>query len=251
MGERGGKFLGTELLLLAAGAVAVWVTHRSWLPCEATMLNGTPFDTGGPEFSETCLAAMDRSIGFPFASWSESPDQQLLNALNTVTLLLLGLGWLALVRHRRDLGTRARVLLASAPGVLNLVLAAVAGVGTFRPTDEFPLIGSLVILVMDVGAILAVIILLSHADPATSTVTRIRIVLLALATSAASFGHLMFDYSMMSRFSTANWDSPPGSGYLTAFAIAVFAIASMILGIGERLRRHSVRGAYGTRVRLA
>ena len=134
MGERGGKFLGTELLLLAAGAVAVWVTHRSWLPCEATMLNGTPFDTGGPEFSETCLAAMDRSIGFPFASWSGSPDQQLLNALNTVTLLLLGLGWLALVRHRRGLGTRARVLLASAPGVLNLVLAAVAGVGTFRPT---------------------------------------------------------------------------------------------------------------------
>lgn len=40
---------------------------------------------------------MDSSIGFPLATWLERP-QQLVNALNAAALVLLGLGWLALVR---------------------------------------------------------------------------------------------------------------------------------------------------------
>ena len=64
MGERGGKFLGTELLLLAAGAVAVWVTHRSWLPCEGTMLNGTPFDTGAQSLPFAATRSGDLQLAF-------------------------------------------------------------------------------------------------------------------------------------------------------------------------------------------
>ena len=46
----------------------------------------------------------------------------------------------------------------------------------------------------------------------------------------------------MINFSEANWDSPPGSGYLTAFSIALFAILSMLLGgLGRLERRLLVR----------
>lgn len=85
-------------MFLTASAVVVWLTHLSWLPCAGSMLRGTPFDSAQQaDFSEACLRAMDSSVGFPLATWLERP-QQLVNALNAAALVLLGLGWLALVR---------------------------------------------------------------------------------------------------------------------------------------------------------
>jgi hypothetical protein len=42
---------------------------------------------------------------------------------------------------------------------------------------------------------------------------------------------MMADYAIMSRFSDANWDSPPGSGYLTVAVLTISAILTAIMAL--------------------
>ncbi len=239
-----GTLLPTELLLLAASGVVILVTYLAWTPCAGSMLEGTQFDPSPNEwasFTEACHAAMDHGDGFPVSGWLESPLQRTVNGLNAIALLLLGGAWLMLVRNWHPRGV-LRLVLASLPGMLNLWLAGVAALAFVWPPAEAPAAASIAALLMDITWLVSVIALLADRDMPLSVVLATRVVLLALATTAASFGHLLVDYSVMINFSEANWDSPPGSGYLTAFSIALFAILSMLLGgLGRLERRRLVR----------
>jgi hypothetical protein len=228
-----------ELLLIAASGVIVWVTYLGWTPCAGSMLEGTQFDPTPHEwtFTQACHEAMDHGDGFPVSGWLESPLQRTVNGLNAIALLLLGVAWLMLVRNWGGLRRGVRMLLAALPGLLNLWLAGVAAVSFVWPPSEFPGLASVAMLAMDLAGVAAVVVLLASPAPGSASIARsIRVVLLALATTAASFGHLFSDYAFMVGFSEANWDSPPGSGYLTAFSIGLFAILSMIVGAVGRLR---------------
>lgn len=230
-----GGFLAAELLLIAASGVVVWVTHLGWAPCAGSMFESTQFDPTPHDanFSPACYEAMDHGDGFPISSWLESPLQQTVNGLNAIALLLLGLAWVLLVRSRGVQGVRA--LLASLPGVLNLWLAAVATAGFIWPPAETPGTAGIAILLMDIAGLVGVLVLLSGTAASRSAGSGIRIVLLAFAVTAPSLSRILTDYLVMSTFSEANWDSPPGTGFLTAFSIALFAILSMIVGVIARL----------------
>lgn len=233
---RAGGFLLTELLLIAASGVVVWVTYLGWVPCAGSMLEGTQFDPTPHEwdFSKACHEAMDHGDGFPISSWLESPLQQTVNGLNAVALLLLGVAWLMLVRNRGIRG-RIRILLASLPGLLNLWLALVATVAFIWPPAETPAAGGITVLLMDVAGFVGAIVLLTASPTSLPAGNGIRVILVALAVTAPSLGHLLTDYMVMIGFSEANWDSPPGTGYLTAFSIALFALLSMVVGLIARL----------------
>lgn len=224
-----------ELLLIAASGLVVWITHLGWAPCAGSMLEGTQFDPTPHDwnFTEACTAAMDHGDGFPISGWLESPLQQTVNGLNALALLLLGVAWLALVR---GWGVRGRGwLLASLPGLANLGLAGVAAAAFVWPPAGVLAVTSVGMLMMDLAGIIGVIAVMASAGATHSTASWIRVVLLGLAVTAAGFGHLMTDYLVMTSFSEANWDSPPGTGFLTAFSIGVFALLSMIVGAVGRL----------------
>ena len=233
---RAGGFLLTELLLIAASGVVVWVTYLGWVPCAGSMLEGTQFDPTPHDwnFSKACHEAMDHGDGFPISSWLESPLQQTVNGLNAIALLLLGVAWLLLVRNWGIRG-RIRILLASLPGLFNLWLAVVATAAFIWPPAETPTAASITILLMDVAGFIGAIVLLTASPTSLSADRGIRVILVTLAVTAPSLGHLLTDYIVMTGFSEANWDSPPGTGYPTAFSIALFALLSMIVGVITRL----------------
>jgi hypothetical protein len=57
-------------------------------------------------------------------------------------------------------------------------------------------------------------------------------------TTAFGVMHMIAEYMIMIRFSDANWDDPPGTGYLTVATIAISAILTAIMTL-----RTSQRGA--------
>ncbi len=233
---RAGGFLLTELLLIAASGVVVGVTYLGWVPCAGSMLEGTQFDPTPHDwnFSQACHEAMDHGDGFPISSWLESPLQQTVNGLSAIALLLLGVAWLMLVRNWGIRG-RIRMLLASLPGLFNLWLAVIATAAFIWPPAETPTAASTTILLMDVAGFVGAIVLLTGSPTSLPAGSGIRVIFVTLAVTAPSLGHLLTDYIVMAGFSEANWDSPPGTGYLTAFSIALFALLSMIVGVIARL----------------
>ncbi len=48
-------------------------------------------------------------------------------------------------------------------------------------------------------------------------------------TTAFGFIHVGTEYVIMTSFSDANWDSPPGTGYLTVATITISAILTAIM----------------------
>ena len=56
-----------------------------------------------------------------------------------------------------------------------------------------------------------------------------RLVVVLWGTTAFGFIHLMAEYTIMTNFSDRNWDSPPGTGYLTVAVIALSAILAAIM----------------------
>lgn len=84
------------------------------------------------------------------------------------------------------------------------MLAGIAAVALVQPPAEMPWIASVTMLLIDVSTVVAVIVLLTIAAPGQSTLTQVRLVLLALAACAAGIGRLMVDYVFMIGFSEAN-----------------------------------------------
>ncbi len=52
-----------------------------------------------------------------------------------------------------------------------------------------------------------------------------------LESTAFGLGHFIFDYAMMTVFSGADWDVPPGTGYGTALVLVVAALSTAMMTI--------------------
>jgi hypothetical protein len=57
----------------------------------------------------------------------------------------------------------------------------------------------------------------------------LRLVVVLCGTTAFGAIHVIAEYAIMIRFSHANWDSPPGTGYLTVAVITISAIVTAIM----------------------
>ena len=204
-------------LLLASGAAAAGSTYRYWLPCRGSMLSGSVFRdyAYGPDFTDACLRRMDSGTPFPFPltgpeSTPGSPQ------LAVAAMVLAGLAWIVIV-----LGSRWPRWIA--------VVAVLPSVATFAMAPlTAPHTSWLLLMIIDLAALVALIAILD-GRPELRAVGRLRLV--AALWGAAAFGAVpsMLEYLIMVRLSDANWDTPPGTGYLLAAVPVAAAILTTIL----------------------
>ena len=68
--------------------------------------------------------------------------------------------------------------------------------------------------------------------PTNRRATAVRLV---VAWGSTAFGgvHQAFDYSAMVMFSAANWDVPPGTGYLTVAVLGLSGLLTLAYGLRQ------------------
>ena len=148
--------------------------------------------------------------------------------LGATAMVLAALAWLALVLAMRwSSKTKAVALL---PALVTLVLAVVAaaGIGAARSSSEpVSLWLGLAVELMAVAAFSA--IWAWEKGIRGLGLARILIVLWG-ATSFGAF-HLAGEFVIMMSWSSANWDVPPGTGWLTVTGLTVSAVLTAALSL--------------------
>jgi hypothetical protein len=128
-------------------------------------------------------------------------------------MALLGVAWLALVLGLRwQLRTKA--------------VAAVLGLATLAFRDgSIPL---MLLLNSEVAAVVALVVI-SAWQPEVHGRGVLRLAVVLWGTTAFGAIHTIVEYVIMINFSEADWDSPPGTGYLTVATITISAILTVIM----------------------
>jgi hypothetical protein len=202
--EQRWPWLLTAGLMLASAAAFAWSTYLHWLPCRGSMLLGSIIqgdDSVGGRFSDLCLRRMDGDQG----PWESE--------LQVVAMVLLGAAWLALVLGMRwQLRTKA--------------VAAVLGLATLVLRDgSIPL---MLLLNSELAAVIALVAILAW-QPEVRGRRVLRLVVVLWGVTAFGAIHTIVEYVVMINFSDANWDAPPGTGYLTVATITISAILTVIM----------------------
>ncbi|MFT4216746.1 MAG: permease prefix domain 1-containing protein [Micropruina sp.] len=231
--------LAAGLLMLAAGAAAVAI-YLHWLPCGGDAITT---DT----IQDACLTRMDTSWAFPFApeAGERSPAADLFRLAGLLLLVLtgatLGLGQPWCRRVRWAILAPVLPILAMAADTVWLILDPSTdphlGIAAALPLD--------VLIGVGLAAVATVIAPLDEGSggwvrnmpgqaPISYTAAQWRAALLLLGMSAPSFTHAVAEYMVMIGLSDLNWDTPPGTGYLTAGWIAACAIVSLLVGLFAR-----------------
>lgn len=213
------------LALIAAAFTGAAATYLWWLPCQGRMLVGTAY---GPRYSDSllgraCIDRMNDGTPFPLPTGVALSTPGLLH-LSTLTVLLVGVAWLVPVACLpRDVSARVGI---SLPGWAVVVVAALGVVTGFGGLG----IGYLADLLLNVFVLVSVVLLIGQRAPGLA-----RFVVAALPVSALGFVGMVVDYSLMIRWSDADWDSPPGSGYLSAALFLVCGVTVLVMtAVGGR-----------------
>jgi hypothetical protein len=203
-------------LMLASAVAAGWSTYRYWLPCRGSMLSGSIinryYDYVGPGFSDACLRRMDGDQG-PWES-----------GLYVLATALAGLAWLTLVYGlRRRPGTTAAVV-AALPGLATLVLAGAMSIA------EVAAAGALMLLSLTIELAAAVAFLAIPVwHPDLDLRRLLRLVVVLWGTTAFGGIHTIAEFIVMVNFTEADWDTPPGTGYLSVATLTISAILTVIM----------------------
>jgi hypothetical protein len=209
--EQRWPWLLTAGLMLASAVAAAWSNYLRWLPCRGSMLRGSIIHDYGYDsrFSDLCLRRMDGDEG----TWESE--------LQVVAMVLLGVAWLTLVLGLR---WQLRTKLAALPGLATLALAGAEAIGDAALGQDGE-----VLLILAVGielsALVALVAILSDVDSPRF----VRLLVVLWGTTAFGFIHVATEWVTMTSFSDANWDTPPGTGYLTVATITISAILTAIM----------------------
>lgn len=215
MEERRWPWVVSGLLFVAAGGVSGVAAYLWSLPCADAVLPG-----GRDDMSFACVKILDGSV-LP-------PEHLLVTRVQVAALVLLGLGWLAVLiggswtRESRWMTTPLAVMVFAQAGLL------LVGDGF----SDGVYLGAM--WLTDVAAIAAACgVLVPTARP--------RLVLLGiLAVCAAGSAGLvawMVDYLIAFWLSGSYWeDNPPGTGYLLAIGLLAigFAILALSRSVGAK-----------------
>lgn len=226
----------TEGLLILAALSAATAIHLHWLPCGGDA-------TAPMRIHDACLARMDTGWAFPFAP-EASERSPATDGFRLAGLLLLALAWSVFSlchpwrrRVRWVIALPALPLLAMAADTAWLMTAPAAESQWWAENapaalDLFTLasIATIVLAAAPLGERVAAADRAAGPPPISYGSFRWRGVLLLMAVSAPSFLRAAVEYFTMAGFSEPNWDTPPGTGYLTAISIAAFAIGSLLTG---------------------
>jgi hypothetical protein len=226
--------------LLGSGITAGVATYRHWMPCEGSLLAETVLEPFGPrvDFSDECLRRMDGGALFPVPDVAERAPGVV--ALGGTAMMLAGFAWLVLVLAMRWSGrTRAVAVL---PALLTLVLsgAAVVGVGAARSSSE--LVSVWLAAAVDVTAVAALCAIWSW-ETAVRGRDLLRILIMLWSVTSFGFFRLAIDLTIMMAWSSANWDVPPGTGWLTVAGLLASSVVAAVMTCGsgpgpQRVVRH-------------
>jgi hypothetical protein len=201
--------------MLASAGAAAWSNYLHWLPCRGSMLRGSiihdyGYDYDGSRFSDLCLRRMDGDEG----PWESE--------LQVVAMALLGVAWLTLVLGLR---WQARTKLAALPGLATLALAGAEAIGVAALGQDGEVLLILLMAGIELSALVALVAILSDVD----SPRYVRLLVVLWGTTAFGFIHVATEWVTMTSFSAANWDTPPGTGYLTVATITISAILTAIM----------------------
>ncbi len=220
------------VLLFASAVLTAVSVHLHWIPCRGSMLNGTVFATSATvEFTDACLSRMDTGIPFPYppeiteqAPWaSELGGIAMMLAVASWVLLVLGL------RLRR--GTTWIALIAAVLPALVAVMGLLAARNRQRDPDAY--ISGWLWISVDVVAVAVILVLWWRKSELRSGVLP-GLVFVLWGATAFGMGHAIVEYIGMSAFNENNWDTPPGTGWITVAVLVIAGSAS--LGFGGRRR---------------
>lgn len=230
MKERRWPWTVSGLSLTLAAVTGAVATYLWWLPCRGRMLVGTAF---GPTYSDAllgdgCIDRMNEGTPYPLpteAAWT-APG---LLALSTLTMILVAVAWVVPVAVL-PMTALARAGIA-VPGV-TVALVALMGVATALGPESVEPLAYLLDFLLNISAVVGLGLLIAARAPGLA-----RFVLVAVCVSAFGFFGMIGDYMIMVHWSDASWDSPPGSGYLTAALLLVCGVAVLIMTALSRQSR--------------
>ncbi|MGV8845889.1 hypothetical protein [Tessaracoccus sp.] len=226
-------WIAAGFLLLASSALAAASIYLLWLPCQGSMLDGTMF---GPqevqEIAEGCSQRMDE--GLPLAYFPEDVGRTpSASQLGGLAMMVASASWIVLIlglrlrRHSTWIALSAAVFPVIFAG-LNLAAAINPASGVHR------LVSPWLWLAVDVAALVIFVVLCTNLR----SLGKGKLVGLGFVLwGATSFGliHLLTDHFSMVTFNDYNWDSPPGTGWITVCVPVIAGAASLWVG----RRRHA------------
>lgn len=231
MGGTTRLWLTSAGLLAGAGVLTGMAVTRYWQPCAENMLTGSVFNgyRYEPQFSDTCLSAMDEAPAFPLPTAGEGWTAG--GWLGVVAAVLLAAAWLRLIPSLRVSGLTR--LVAALPGVIVIALAVSAAVPITWPPGSVDLLGLTAYLLVDVATLLA---FAGLAGSGMRGIELFRYGLVLLAATSVGGVRQVLEYVVAVSLSDANWDSPPGTGYLTVAFIGLAALTTFVLGCRQGSR---------------
>ena len=223
MAGRSKLWLLSAALIAAGAALEAAAVTLYWRPCAGTMLNGSiaigyRYDS---EFTAECLEAMDRAplfmLPLPGSGWT------LIGLLAAAAGILLAASWLVLLPALRL--PKLVSLAAALPGLLAIALVVNAVVLSLGPAVVDDGLGRALEVLSEVSMLLAVVIIGAAGVAGTLL---FRAVIVALVATSTGLFHQITEYIAATVLSDANWDVPPGSGYLTVVVCLVAASATVV-----------------------
>jgi hypothetical protein len=146
--------------------------------------------------------------------------------LNIAAMALAGVAWLTLVLGMRwELRTKA---VAAPSGLATLALAGAAAIPGDAGHGEDDFFPGMLVLTIELAVVVA-LVAISAWQPEVHGRGVLRLVVVLWGTTAFGVIHVVAEYAIMIKFSDANWDSPPGFGYLTVATITISAILTAIM----------------------
>jgi hypothetical protein len=239
--------------LLGAGIAAGAATYQYWRPCEGSLLVGTILQPFSPQkdFSDACLRRMDGGTPFPMPEVAERAFGVV--ELVVVATVLAALAWLILVLGLRW-SWKTKVV-AVVPGLATGVLAATTGPAIVDagglPSESVFWLG----MAGDLTAVVALMAIWAW-EPDVRGVGFARVVIVLWGTTSLGFSHMAADFLIMATLSVANWDVPPGTGWLTVAGLTASAVVTAVLtlssgsGEAQTLRGHAEPGLLESRTEV-
>ena len=235
-------WLLAALLNLGAGVALGVSTYLHWLPCRGSMLSGSIVRgfAYGPDFSDACLRRMDSGLPFPTPAelGERAPGA---TELAVVAIVLAAVAWLLVVPALRW-SSRSSRLVATVPSVAGLALAVLDVLAVRTSSTLEPPVG--VWLLMDAAAGAALLALLIE-QPGIPTRDRVRALAALWVVTAPGVVRSVIDYGTMTALSDANWDVPPGTGYLAAVGFVLAAGVTIVATVRRPGRTASPSPAAG------
>ncbi|WP_232549797.1 hypothetical protein [Propioniciclava soli] len=220
MRTRSALWLVSAALLMVGAALQTAALAIFWRPCAGSMLSGSVLQgyRFGRSFSDGCLEAMDVPMIFPLPSPGRGLDEVI--AFGAPAAIVLALAWLVLVPALPVEGVGR--IVAALPGVVAIAFVVADATGLLPAGSAATIILGLALE----ASVLAGVIALCMAPTGLPDETGAGIVVLLAATTQIGMVHAIVVMALAAMVSQANWDVPPGAGYLgVGFSLLAAVVA--------------------------